>query len=219
MGDTVLCRKGVRQQGLPLRHPRRPRRAGLSPSSAPGGVGPRLRVTRCRETDARGGQQSSDTVIPHVVLLSGESNVGKTTLIERLIPRLRKRGLRVGTVKHAHHGFEMDRPGKDSWRHQQAGAAAVALIGPSQATWLMATPKELSCGEAVTRMRDQVDLVLVEGFKKAGGRQVLLELSPSARIRVDHDRCRIGARPDELLPQEWEALVEFCVQAREPVAP
>ena len=160
-----------------------------------------------------------DTVMPQVILVSGESNVGKTTLIERLIPRLRKRGLRVGTVKHAHHGFELDRPGKDSWRHQQAGAAAVALIGPTQAAWLVATPEELSCRAAVERMRDQVDLVLVEGFKQAGGRQVWLAPSPSTRLHADHERCRIGVRPDELSPQEWEILVDFCAQARQPLAP
>ena len=154
-----------------------------------------------------------DTPALHVILVSGESNVGKTTLIERLIPRLRKRGLRVGTVKHAHHGFELDRPGKDSWRHLKAGAAAVALVGPTQAAWLMATSAELSCRAAVERMRDQVDLVLVEGFKQTGGQQILLEPSPNTRICVNHNRCRIGVRPDELSPEEWEALVEFCVPA------
>jgi len=161
----------------------------------------------------------NDTSAPYLILVSGESNVGKTTLIERLTPRLRQRGLRVGTIKHAHHGFELDHPGKDSWRHQQAGATAVALVGPTQAAWLIATPQELSCQEAVERMRDQVDLVLVEGFKQTNGRQLLLEPSPSTRIRIDHDCCRIGVRPDDLLPEELEALVQFCVQAKEPVVP
>lgn len=67
---------------------------------------------------------------PPIVSIVGTSGVGKTTILEKLIPELTRRGLRVGTVKHHAHGeFEMDRPGKDSWRHKKAGAATSIEIG------------------------------------------------------------------------------------------
>jgi len=153
--------------------------------------------------------------IPCAIFVSGESNSGKTTLIERLIPRLRTKGLRVGTVKHAHHGFELDHPGKDSWRHAQAGAEAVALVSPTQTAWVLATSAELSCQAAVERMSDRVDLVLVEGFKQKRGWQVVVARSPVMRVRVEHGRCEVGAWPDELTAGEWEQLVDFCMEAKE----
>ena len=60
--------------------------------------------------------------IPAIVSIVGPSGSGKTTLLEKLIPELVNRGLKVGTIKHDVHGFDMDRPGKDSWRHKRAGA-------------------------------------------------------------------------------------------------
>ena len=152
---------------------------------------------------------------PGVVLVSGCSDSGKTTLIERLIPRLRARGLRVGTIKHAHHGFDMDHPGKDSWRHARAGAVAVAVIAPTRTAWLVETPEELSCVQAVKQMSGDVDLVLVEGFKRAAGPKMLLEPGGDARLTVGASRCRIGVRPDALTPTEWGQVVQFCArQAR-----
>jgi len=153
--------------------------------------------------------------LPCAIFVSGKSNSGKTTLIERLIPQLRGQGLRVGTVKHAHHGFDLDYPGKDSWRHAQAGAEAVALVSPTRAAWLVATAEELSYQAAIERMRDRVDIVLVEGFKQEDGRQIILESAPSARIRVACCRCQLGVRVDDLTAGEWEQLMSFCVEARE----
>ncbi|HUU81381.1 MAG TPA: molybdopterin-guanine dinucleotide biosynthesis protein B, partial [Acidobacteriota bacterium] len=67
-----------------------------------------------------------------IVLFVGSSGSGKTTLLEKLIPELTRRGLRVGTIKHDVHGFEMDQPGKDSWRHKHAGALASIISSPHQ---------------------------------------------------------------------------------------
>jgi molybdopterin-guanine dinucleotide biosynthesis adapter protein len=98
----------------------------------------------------------------------GYSNTGKTTLIEKLIPIFMVRGLRVSTVKNAHHGFDMDRPGKDSYRYREAGAAQV-LIATSQ-RWALLT--EVRDGqtplEALIAQLAPCDLVLVEGFKSEG---------------------------------------------------
>lgn len=99
--------------------------------------------------------------------LAGWSNSGKTTLITRLLPLLAADGLRVSTVKHAHSGFDMDRPGKDSWRHREAGAIEVmvaserrfALIGDYRG----APEPPL---EALLARMAPVDLVLIEGFRR-----------------------------------------------------
>jgi molybdopterin-guanine dinucleotide biosynthesis protein B len=98
--------------------------------------------------------------------LAGWSGSGKTTLLCRLIPELVGRGLRVSTVKHAHHGFDVDRPGKDSHAHRTAGATEV-MIGSAARFALMHELRgapEPSLLDLLARMTP-VDLVLVEGFK------------------------------------------------------
>ena len=96
------------------------------------------------------------------------SGTGKTTLLEQLIPLLTARGIRVGMVKHAHHEFDIDKPGKDSYRLRKAGARQM-LIASSQRQALMtenAAPQESRLDELITRLDlDDIDLVLVEGFK------------------------------------------------------
>ena len=99
---------------------------------------------------------------------AGWSGSGKTTLIEALVPRLTERGWRVSLVKHAHHGFDVDQPGKDSHRHRMAGCAEVLVT--SAARWaliheLRGAP-ELSLADALGRL-SPCDLALVEGWKRA----------------------------------------------------
>jgi molybdopterin-guanine dinucleotide biosynthesis protein B len=95
------------------------------------------------------------------------SGTGKTTLIENLVPLLVAQGLRVSLIKHAHHAFDVDQPGKDSWRHRRAGATEVMLTSATR--WVLmhelrgAAEPELP--EQLARM-SHCDLVLVEGFKK-----------------------------------------------------
>lgn len=149
---------------------------------------------------------------PGVVHVIGASDSGKTTLIEQLIPRLRAKGMRIGTVKHAHHGFEMDHPGKDSRRHVQAGADATAVISPERAAWIMRTPEECSIEEAVSPMAGRVDLVLVEGFKRdAVHPAIRLESRPGQRVERGAGICRVGVHVADLLPDELEQLAIFCV--------
>jgi molybdopterin-guanine dinucleotide biosynthesis protein B len=101
-----------------------------------------------------------------VVGLAGWSGAGKTTLLTRLIPELKRRGLTVSTLKHAHHAFDIDQPGKDSFEHRQAGASEVLVA--SSGRWALV--HELR-GEAEPSLADlldrlsAVDLVVVEGFK------------------------------------------------------
>lgn len=102
--------------------------------------------------------------MPPVITIVGHSNSGKTTLVEKLIPELKRRGYRVGTIKHTHHGFSMDQKGKDTYRHRAAGADAVLAASPGQ----IALVKSIS-GESLDSLLpyfQDMDIVLVEGFKK-----------------------------------------------------
>ncbi len=102
-----------------------------------------------------------------VLGIAGWSGSGKTTLVTRILPLLVARGLKVSTVKHAHHDFDIDQPGKDSWRHRQAGASEV-LISSSLRFALIHEHRggaELDLQRILARM-SPVDIVLVEGFKR-----------------------------------------------------
>ena len=97
---------------------------------------------------------------------AGYSGSGKTTLIEQLIPRLVLAGLRVSLIKHAHHGFDIDRPGKDSYRHREAGASEVLVT--SDQRWVLMHEargeREPTLAEQLPRF-SACDLILVEGYK------------------------------------------------------
>lgn len=102
-----------------------------------------------------------------VVGFAGYSGSGKTTLVEQLIPALRLRGLRVSVVKHAHHNFDIDHPGKDTWRHREAGAYEV-VAASSQRLALIRTfeqAQSLTAHDLLRTLHPGVDWVLVEGFK------------------------------------------------------
>lgn len=99
--------------------------------------------------------------------ITGYSGSGKTTLLEALIPCLTGRGLRVSVIKHAHHGFDIDRPGKDSYRHREAGASEVLLTCNTRWALLheLRDEDEPGLDDLLARL-SPCDLVLVEGFKK-----------------------------------------------------
>lgn len=101
-----------------------------------------------------------------VVSIVGKSNSGKTTLIEKIIPELIRRGWRVGTIKHNMHGFEIDHEGKDSWRHRKAGARVTVLASPHQVAVLEDTDRDLDIEELRDRYVRGVDIILVEGYKR-----------------------------------------------------
>ena len=101
-----------------------------------------------------------------VVSVVGKSNSGKTTLIEKMIGELVRRGYRVATIKHNRHGFEIDHEGKDSWRHKRAGARTTVIASPLRVAVVEDVEKDLDIGELVDRYIRNVDIVLSEGFKK-----------------------------------------------------
>ena len=104
--------------------------------------------------------------MPPVIALIGKPDSGKTTLLEKLIPELHRRGYRIGTIKHHVHAFEMDKPGKDTWRHKQAGASTVALSSPTGLGIIRDVDEDLSIDELVGRYYGDTDLVITEGYKR-----------------------------------------------------
>jgi molybdopterin-guanine dinucleotide biosynthesis protein B len=103
--------------------------------------------------------------MPSVLALIGKPNCGKTTLIEKLIPALAEKGVRVGTIKHHHGDIQMDTPGKDSWRHKQAGAQVVLLSSPVGLGLIQDTAGDTPVEDLVSRYFQEVDLVIAEGYK------------------------------------------------------
>jgi molybdopterin-guanine dinucleotide biosynthesis adapter protein len=97
----------------------------------------------------------------------GRSGAGKTTLVERLIPALNAQGLRVSVVKHAHHELEIDHPGKDTFRHREAGAFEVVAASPNRLVLMreFEQPASLSVHHLMAELYEGVDWVLIEGFK------------------------------------------------------
>ncbi|MGI5971796.1 MAG: molybdopterin-guanine dinucleotide biosynthesis protein B [Oscillospiraceae bacterium] len=101
-----------------------------------------------------------------VVSIIGWSGSGKTTFIEKLLPVLKKRGIRVAVIKHDGHEFEMDYEGKDTWRFTKAGACAVAITSASHAALLYNRPVELE--DLIKAAGAGADIILLEGFKSLG---------------------------------------------------
>jgi molybdopterin-guanine dinucleotide biosynthesis protein B len=105
---------------------------------------------------------------PQIIALVGKPDSGKTTLLEKLIPELNRRGYRIGTVKHHVHQFEMDKRGKDTWRHKQAGARTVALSSPTGLGIIRDVDHDHAIEELLDRYYYDVDLVIAEGYKSTG---------------------------------------------------
>ena len=156
--------------------------------------------------------------MPPVLSIVGKSESGKTTLIEKLIPELKRRGYRVGTVKHAHHGFDMDRKGKDSYRHRRAGADSVMIASPGQIAMIKNVPGERL--EALVPFFNDVDLLIAEGFKKDHAPKI--EVFRAERHR--HPACLnddtlvavvsktpINVTVPQYSPADIEAITEFII--------
>lgn len=114
--------------------------------------------------------------------LAGWSGAGKTTLLSRVIPHLLKQGLRVSVIKHAHHEFDVDVPGKDSWVHRQSGATEV-LVSSSRRWALMHELRgadEPRLAELLAKMAN-VDLVIIEGFKREPHRKIEVHRAANAK--------------------------------------
>ena len=101
-----------------------------------------------------------------ILSVIGRSNTGKTTLLEKLIPILRSRGLRIGTIKHHARDFEIDKEGKDSYRHKKAGANIAMITSPEKIALVADARAGLPLAELVKRYMRDIDLVITEGYKR-----------------------------------------------------
>jgi molybdopterin-guanine dinucleotide biosynthesis protein B len=108
-----------------------------------------------------------------IIQVVGYKNAGKTTLMCTLVQGLTSQGLRVGTLKHDAHDFEPDIPGKDTWKHRQAGAHVTAMTSPSRTAWVQEQPTSL--GQLVAQMAiHDLDYLIIEGFKSAEYPKIVL---------------------------------------------
>ncbi|MEW6676922.1 MAG: molybdopterin-guanine dinucleotide biosynthesis protein B [Pseudomonadota bacterium] len=132
---------------------------------------------------------------------AGYSGSGKTTLIEALLPRLQAAGLTVSVIKQSHHDFEVDTPGKDSWRHRQAGAREVLLTSPYR--WMLVHElqgaPEPDLAAHLARL-SPCDLVLVEGFRHAALPKIEVWRQANARPWLHPDDPHIIAVASDVLP-------------------
>ena len=161
------------------------------------------------------------------VSIVGRAKSGKTTLIEKLIPQLKRQGLRVGTVKHhAHPGFKIDYPGKDTWRHSQAGSDHVVIAAPDKMASIVLLTAPLTLPEILAGMQD-VDIVLTDGFRQekypkievlrlAVSQQLLCEPSELLAIASDFE---LQAGPSRYHLDDSSGLAELIltqILGREP---
>src|SRR6202047_3180043 len=138
-----------------------------------------------------------------IIGLAGWSGSGKTTLVTSVIPVLVKRGLKVATVKHAHHEFDTDQPGKDSWRHRQAGASEVAIV--SRRRWALVhelgDEPEPPLADILAKL-SPVDLVIVEGFKRHSHPKLEVFRATVGKPLLHPDAdCIVAVATDAPLPQ------------------
>jgi molybdopterin-guanine dinucleotide biosynthesis adapter protein len=120
-----------------------------------------------------------------IVSFVGQSNSGKTTLIERVIPELVRAGYKVATVKHAGHGFDLDTEGKDSWRHKRAGASSVMVLSKSSMAMFADVPDQMNVEDVRDRFLDHTyDLIIAEGWKHEGYPKIVIVREQIGEIPV-----------------------------------
>jgi len=141
-----------------------------------------------------------------VVGFAGYSGSGKTSLVERLIPLLRLKGLRVSVVKHAHHRFDIDQVGKDTYRHREAGAFEVVVASSKRLALIREFEQDaqLSVHQMIAELCQDVDWILVEGFKEANIPKIeVWRAQAMQRVRYMEDDFIVAIATDspEQLPQ------------------
>ncbi|MCB5363537.1 molybdopterin-guanine dinucleotide biosynthesis protein B [Pusillimonas sp. CC-YST705] len=143
----------------------------------------------------------------HLIGLAGWSGAGKTTLLERVIPVLVAKGLSVSTLKHAHHAFDIDKPGKDSYRHRQAGASQVMVASGKRWALMeeLTDAKEPELPELLGHMR-AVDLIIVEGYKRHGHTKIEVHRQANGKPWIHPEDPLVRAIASDVPPPEGCAL-------------
>ena len=147
---------------------------------------------------------SADCAPPPVMIFVGHSGSGKTTLIEKLLPELTRRGLRLATIKHAHHRVALDQPGKDSWRYKQAGAALSMLVTADALQLVADAVDRREPAQLAKRFLGEADLVLAEGFSHAPGAKIEVlrrECDRPPRCAIDDGLIAIVTDVGEAYPE------------------
>ena len=129
-------------------------------------------------------------MIPTISVV-GKSGVGKTSFLEKLVGELKRRNYRVAVIKHDTHGFDIDKPGKDTWRLGQVGSDVVVISSPSKMALIQKRSRELSLEEIEALIGDQVDIILTEGYKRGN------------KPKIEISRAQVS---DELLCTEEELI-------------
>ncbi|TAK32127.1 MAG: molybdopterin-guanine dinucleotide biosynthesis protein B [Chloroflexota bacterium] len=132
----------------------------------------------------------------------GKSDVGKTTLLEKLLPEIKRRGYRVATIKHDVHGFSIDLPGKDSWRHTQAGSDIAVISSADKVALVRKVSQELSLNEIAHLIGSSVDLILTEGFKRGPWPKIEVHRKEMGADLLCTARELICIATDEHVPME-----------------
>ena len=146
-----------------------------------------------------------------IIGLAGWSGSGKTTLVTKLIPRLTTRGLRISTLKHAHHGFDLDQPGKDSFMHRTAGATEVIVSSARRFAVLheLRDEPEWDLPALVGKM-SPVDLVLVEGFKRDAFPKIEIHRAANGKPLIHPEDPHIVAiAADTALPHATVPVIDL----------
>jgi molybdopterin-guanine dinucleotide biosynthesis adapter protein len=135
--------------------------------------------------------------------LAGWSGSGKTTLITKVLPVLIRRGLRVSTLKHAHHGFDLDQPGKDSFMHRAAGASEVIISSAKRWAVLHELREEPEWDmPALLKKMSSVDLVLVEGYKRESFPKIeIYRVANGKPLLHSEDKFIVAVASDTPLPE------------------
>jgi molybdopterin-guanine dinucleotide biosynthesis protein B len=148
--------------------------------------------------DKLGRYAEGDVEMP-VVSVVGKGGVGKTTFVEKLIRELKRRGYRVGTIKHHRHRFEIDQPGKDTWRHAQAGSDVVVISSPYKMALIRRLDGELPLDKVVAAM-PPVDIVITEGYKRGDKPKIELFREAVASELICDERELIAVVTDYRFP-------------------
>lgn len=159
-------------------------------------------------------------ISPPVISIVGWSGAGKTTLIERLVPLLKAKGLKIGVIKLAAHEFEIDHPGKDSYRHFHAGSDVGMIVSAGKLALVRRSPPPLTLEQLVSAFMNDMDLVLVEGnksgaqpkievFRRESGLKMLPDPEHTRIALVTDAEEKLGCPTFDL--DDMEGLAEFIM--------
>lgn len=154
-----------------------------------------------------------------VINFVGRSGAGKTTYLEKLIAEMKRRGYKIGIIKHDAHDFDIDHPGKDTWRHAQAGADVVCISSRNKFALIEKQDRDRTLDEMVARIAG-VDFIFVEGYKDQGRYKIEIHRSDAYTDRMYTAKDLFASVSDSILSEELPhfpvndpaPLAEFLVQ-------